>query len=89
MLFTALNNTTTKPLNQNKMTAKEKTLEIINKYLSIDDDIDLFCDECGMSEEAAKLCALIAVDEILSDRLPPYGSKYRYWTEVKNEINNL
>lgn len=75
------------------MTAKEKALEIINKYLSIDDDIDLFCDECGMSEEAAKLCALIAVDEMLDFRNGLYINEgsltHQYLIEVKHEIEKL
>ena len=80
------------------MTPKEKALELLNKYLCIDDDIDLFCDECGMGEEAAKLCALIAVDEIIDYLLKivrqEYGHEHvdigqGYWQEVKNEINNL
>jgi len=45
------------------MTPKQKAAEIIDKFLCIDDDssLDLFCPECGMSVDAAKQCALIAV----------------------------
>jgi len=46
------------------MTPKEKADEIIDKFLCIDDDssLDLFCPECGMSVDAAKKCAIIAVE---------------------------
>jgi hypothetical protein len=50
------------------MTPKEKALQLVEKYLCVDEtyNVDLFCDECGISNDAAKYCALIAVDEILN-----------------------
>jgi hypothetical protein len=80
------------------MTAKEKSRELVDKFLCIEDNEDLFCDECGMSEEAAKLCALIAVDEILNtntlqDRscgfIPLCEKHTKYWQEVKKELQNV
>ena len=78
------------------MTAKEKARELVDKFLCVEDghDTDLFCDECGMSEKAAKLCALIAVDEIL-ETFPKewtgfeYESCDEYWEEVKQELLKL
>ena len=80
------------------MTAKEKANELVDKLLCIEDNEDLFCDECGMSEEAAKLCALIAVDEILNtntlqDRscgfMPLCEKHTKYWQEVKKALQNV
>ena len=60
------------------MTPKDKSIELVNKYLQIYD---------GRVKQA-KQCALIAVDEILYvvDCTSP---RYEYWQEVKQEINNL
>jgi hypothetical protein len=80
------------------MTAKEKATALVDKFLCIEDNEDLFCDECGMSEKAAKLCALIAVDEILNtntlqDRscgfIPLCEKHTKYWQEVKKELQNV
>jgi hypothetical protein len=76
------------------MTAKEKSRELVDKFLCIEDNEDLFCDECGMSEEAAKLCALISVDEILKTFPKQWnGFEYEscddYWQEVKQELLKL
>ena len=65
------------------MTPKEKAIELYNKMY----DYSLF-------EEEAKRCALIAVDEILSELTEiPYGLEYlnrlNYWLEVKQEIELL
>jgi hypothetical protein len=79
------------------MTPKEKAIELVDKYLCIEEiyNVDLFCDECGI-DYAAKYCALIAVDEILyvislynghSDCFEE-GSR-EYWQEVKKEIEKL
>ena len=68
------------------MTPEEKAMELVDKFLCVDDNEDLFCDECGMSEKAAKLCALIAVDECLKTCV--YSMIY-YWQEVKQELLKL
>jgi hypothetical protein len=72
------------------MIPKEKANEIVNKYL-INTPI-----VCGI--DIAKQCALIAVDEIIS-ALEEYGkttfelqnmeSEFRWWQEVKKEIELL
>jgi len=85
------------------MTPKEKARELVDKYLCIDEiyNVDLFCDECGMSNDAAKYCALIAVDEILNVIPNEYldvwqGETYMainediaYWERIKQEIEKL
>ena len=72
------------------MTPKEKAIELYNKMY-----------ETGFKPksvliriEQAKECALIAVDEILSELTEiPYGLEYlnrlNYWLEVKQEIENI
>jgi len=70
------------------MTPKEKAEELIQKMV---DTYDITSD--FVYDSSAKLCAWIAVDEILNtieyssqaDEL----SKISYWQEVKNEINKL
>jgi len=77
------------------MTLKEKARELVDKFLCIEDNEDLFCDECGMSEEAAKQCAILSVEEILYLLINVYGfdefdnGKVEYWQEVKQEIEKL
>lgn len=60
------------------MTPKEKSVELVNKYLQIYD---------GRVTQA-KQCALIAVDEILNAHLFDLDEK-EYWQEVKHEIKEL
>jgi hypothetical protein len=65
------------------MTPKEKAIELIDKYLEIDASINF---------EDAKLCAIIAVNEILklvSDDLDLYYKDCIYWEQVKAEIQAL
>jgi hypothetical protein len=73
------------------MTPKEKAINLVNNYLCIDEiyNVDLFCDECGISNDAAKYCALIAVDEILSNKELLNHLDYEWWNEVKHEIKKL
>ena len=78
------------------MTPKEKAQELVDKYLCIDEtyNVDLFCDQCGMSNEAAKYCALIAVDEIVNcdnyfNTLADAKEFINYWYEVQQEIEQL
>ena len=63
------------------MTPKEKAKELFNKlYMAIPSD------EMGKCDNAAKQCALIAVEEILKTN--PYKAR-NYWQEVKKEIELL
>jgi hypothetical protein len=73
------------------MEAKEKALELYNKYEQLGRDFTR-----GVSmKEFAKLCALKAVDEILdlkhivTLRRNMHEMELEYWQEVKQEINNL
>jgi hypothetical protein len=83
------------------MTPKEKAEELVDKYL----DLDLFYPVGAMSIEASKICALIAVDELIETEYQSVNkllniikdNKIRlvisfnsdYWQEVKQEINKL
>lgn len=76
------------------MTPKEKAKELVDKYLCIDEiyNVDLFCDECGMTNDVAKYCALIAVDEIIFSHIIDGIIDYQveiYWDSVKQEIEKL
>ena len=76
------NNTTIKPLNQNKMEAKEKAKELVDKFT-------FTCIECDYDWKA-KQCALICVDEIINiiDAEDQF-ILYNYWQQVKQEIDKL
>ena len=68
------------------MTPKEKATELTCKYFNL-----IFLD---LDYDQAQQCALIAVDEILKAVDNPdetYLMKHsvNYWTEVKQEIQNL
>ena len=79
------------------MTPKEKAIELYNKfYMAIPSD------EMGLSDEASRLCALIAVDELIKYHdefmdvvryeLPSNivaSIPYKYWDDVKQEIENI
>ena len=69
------------------MTPEEKAMELVDKFLCVDDNEDLFCDECGMSEKAAKLCALIAVNYLMKES--ETMTSLDYWFNVKTEIQKL
>jgi len=69
------------------MTAKEKALELIDKMW-----LHSNCqDGAWIDRDLAKQCALIVVDEMLNE-LWDGGtslSYYKFWKEVKNEIEKL
>ena len=63
------------------MTPKEKAKELVDKYINF-----------NLGKDGTLTCALIAVDEIINERYHPFimtDSRYNYWQEVKQEINNL
>jgi len=64
------------------MTPKEKAIELVEKYIDLQDENLKECDY-----RFSKLCALIAVDEIISDNASIYSQQY--WNEVKQEIEKL
>jgi hypothetical protein len=81
------------------MTPKEKAIELYNKFLNPSGDTYLY----GMLEhESAKECALIAVDELIKyhdDLMDVVRYElpsnivavipYKYWDDVKQEIEKL
>lgn len=75
------------------MTAKEKANELFNKMYKY--QIDKTCD---ISWFLARKCALVAVTQIedaltnygaMSDELQNMDSEWRFWSDVKTELNNL
>ncbi len=75
------------------MTAKEKAIELVNKFtLYLGTDVN--GDECYVDIIEAKRCALICVDEIikeLTEEISPsvHGFRHNYWKEVNQKINKL
>ena len=73
------------------MTPKEKAEELVDKYYSIVWHNGKKV--CSMSKQAAKLCALIAVDEVLDAIVIineyDFEPLNEYWQEVKQEIEKL
>lgn len=70
------------------MTPKQKAEDLFSKFIdeippNQEKDINKFME---VDREAAKQCALIAVDEILKTN--PYKAR-NYWQEVKTEIEKL
>ena len=65
------------------MAPKEKAKELVDKML--------YCYQGHIDAYTAKQCALIAVDEILKCHMWKYNSiePYKYWQEVKQEIEKL
>jgi len=82
------------------LTPKEKATELVDKYTNIDkriydinpDYFDLFM----LTQSEAKLCALVAVEEIIA-AIPTQPSKNEneridaimYWINVKQEIEKI
>jgi len=67
------------------MNAKDTAIQLADKmYYSTDED-----GFYSMSNFRAKQCALIAVDEILNIGVDILEFPYRFWQEVKQEIEKL
>ena len=75
------------------MKPKEKAIELIELFYKFNFDIRPFSELGYWNRDAAKKCALIAVDEILSNKkeiLDDFHSEYfQFWKEVKQEIEKL
>lgn len=71
------------------MTPKEKARELFSKYLFYFPEF--YHDEMSYdyNEDKAKECALVAVDEIITNRERIKGIDKLYWQEVKQEIYKL
>lgn len=69
------------------MKPKEKAQEIFNKMYQVDDIMGNY----PMCFDTAKKCALIAVDEIITQYnfMTPNVDAKKYWIEVKKEIEKL
>lgn len=65
------------------MTAKEKAQELIEKY-----SVHTWVNPIELMKERTKHCALIAVDEIITEIKLRHLST-DYWQEVKQEIEKL
>jgi CTP:phosphocholine cytidylyltransferase-like protein len=65
------------------MTPKEKAEELVDKYDILQAIIE------GFSFYDSKQCALIAVDEILSEYWSHNTKRRDWWQEVKQEIEKL
>jgi hypothetical protein len=71
------------------MTPKEKAKELIDKMYATQGP------EYGITEDEAKQCALISVDEIiellvdLSKGFYTFSNNLKYYEKVKEEINKL
>jgi len=75
------------------MTPKEKADELVKKFIP---HTRLFLDGLGWTDclDAAKCCALKAVDEIVEEVVESADNEVKsmriiYWEKVKQEINNL
>ena len=71
------------------MTPKDKAEELVLKYLRIDNNTKEW-----FNTHIAKQCAIIAVDEIIKvikvlDDAYYNDEQYGYWTDVKQELDNL
>jgi hypothetical protein len=53
------------------------------------EDVQQGYESCTPKNDYYKECALIAVNEILADRMPFEHSSVEYWKEVKKEIEKL
>jgi len=69
------------------MIAKDKAKELVEKMFNV----DLNCpnESMCMLYPHAKLCALIAVEEMIEVTYAATRSTYEYWLDVKSEIEKL
>ena len=71
------------------MTSNEKAVELVNKYLSIEDSQAKMGGNLMFKSEA-KICALITIDEIIQTHHSPMDDEQiQEWQEVRKEVENL
>lgn len=70
------------------MKAKNKAKELLDRYAPLAKYWDCYNDE-PLEENNAKICALIAVDEILNAGKDVDEFCDSYWQDVKHEIEKL
>ena len=69
------------------MTPNEKAVEIVNKYLLVENTQSKMGGNLMFKNEA-KICAIIAIDEIIDlDYFSEEGREY--WLKVKKEVEKL
>jgi hypothetical protein len=66
------------------MTAKQKANELVDKYLEY---VEAYSSQGQI--ENAKICALIAVNEMIEVTYAATRSTYEYWLDVKREIQAI
>ena len=71
------------------MTAKEKAIELTEKFWHLDEECEL---ENGF--EFGKKCALITIDEIINDKrkilsITGVNANIIFWENVRDELNAL
>jgi hypothetical protein len=71
------------------MIPKKKAFELVDTYKFVLWSEDTQCGEEILCTGIAKRCALIAVDEILSNKELLNHLDYEWWNEVKHEIEKL
>ena len=70
------------------MKAKDKAIELCGKFFK--PSVFKYEEKQYLvDEENAKQCALICVDEMLEELGEELKLAYKYWKEVKEEINKL
>ena len=66
------------------MTAKQKANELVDRYLEY---VEAYSSQGQI--ENAKICALIAVNEMIEVTYAATRSTYEYWLDVKREIQAI
>jgi hypothetical protein len=66
------------------MTAKQKANELVDRYVEY---VEAYSSQGQI--ENAKICALIAVEEMIEVTYAATRSTYEYWLEVKREIKAI
>jgi len=66
------------------MTAKQKANELVDRYVEY---VEAYSSQGQI--ENAKICALIAVNEMIEVTYAATRSTYEYWLDVKREIQAI
>jgi hypothetical protein len=66
------------------MTAKQKANELVDRYVEY---VEAYSSQGQI--ENAKICALIAVNEMIEVTYAATRSTYEYWLDVKREIKAI
>jgi predicted HAD superfamily Cof-like phosphohydrolase len=66
------------------MNAKQKANELVDRYVEY---VEAYSSQGQI--ENAKICALIAVEELIEITYAASRSEYEYWLDVKREIKAI